>query len=184
MRLVEIRRHSIKQGSGNADLSPAGFELAQQIGMQQLRGRTFTALFQSPLKRTQETLQAFAQGAGDFPKIEPLSFPPHLLVSTTAEALALWSGVCHEAEAHGEDMMEAALTKSSLTARSIAYDAAVAFKQWLAEMPNDTQALVVGHSPFIELMMLGLFDRIFPQLSWCEGFRVIEDRATYHWERV
>lgn len=172
MKTIQFRRHSIKQGPGDTDLSEEGIKLAEEIGRRSLQKKNFNRIFVSTLKRTQDTAMGFMRGAGDFPDAPLLTFQPGVEVGGTKEALALWSGVCNRAEHAGEDMLQAALKKELVAARNIATQSAISFKKWLASLPDETRTLVVGHSPFMELMVYGLFEEILPQLDYCEGFEI------------
>lgn len=176
MKKIEFRRHSIKQGPGDTDLSEAGLQLAKKVGEEFLRGKQFDAVFVSTVKRTHDTALAFMLGAGDFKQQSLQIFEPGVEVGSSEAALNLWGGVCNQAERAGEDMLQAALTKDPVMAREIAMQAARSFRVWLANLPQDTRVLVIGHSPFMELMAYGLFGTQLSQLRYCEGFEIIEDR--------
>jgi len=173
MKRIELYRHSIKTQPGNADLSPDGVTLAEKIG-EGLRGKAFTHLFVSSLKRTQDTMDAFARAAGDFPHVPYAVFLPHTSVSNTQEGLSLWSGACNRAEHRGEDKMRAALKEEPEIAQRVAKEGAESFRRFVEQLPDGACALVVDHSPFLELVVYGLFDVVMKQLGFCEGF-VIEE---------
>ncbi len=177
MKKIQFRRHSIKEGPGNTDLSEAGIRLAQEVGREYLQEKHFTHIFVSSLKRTHDTATEFMRGAGELPALSFQLFQPGVEVGGTEEALELWSGACNQAEHAGQDMVQAALEKEALIAQDIARKSAVSFKHWLALLPDGMDALVVSHSPFMELMAYGLFDTILPQLGYCEGFEIIEDKS-------
>ncbi|PJC24376.1 hypothetical protein CO057_03135 [Candidatus Uhrbacteria bacterium CG_4_9_14_0_2_um_filter_41_50] len=176
MKTIYLFRHSTKSSVGDAPLSQEGIHLAKIIGHDKLSGKDFTHLFISPLSRSADTLKSMTEGAGDFLDIKPTIFPPHA-VSADSDGMTLWEGVCHEAELAGEDMMQAALQKDSVRAESIAKESAQAFTNWVASMPDDSRVLVVHHSPFLELMVYGLFNKVLPQLQPCEGCVIIENHG-------
>lgn len=184
MKNIQLRRHSIKQGPGDMDLSEEGIHLAQEIGKECLQGKNFTHIFVSPLKRTRDTAIAFMHGAGDFSQPLFQIFQPGVEVGGTEEALNLWSGVCNKAERAGQDMLQAALQKETEIAHKIATDSATSFKAWLVLLPDGANILVVGHSPFLELIAYGLFGTVLPQLQYCEGFTIIEDSRTLRLENL
>lgn len=175
MKRIQFCRHSIKQGPGDTDLSDAGIRLAQRIGSSFLRGKNFSQVFTSSLKRTRDTAVEFMRGAGDFPQLSLQVFPPGADAGGTEEAMNLWGGVCNEAEHAGQDMLQAALQKEGKVAHEIAEMSAASFKKWIASLPDGANVLVVGHSPFLELMVYGLFGIVLPQLLYCEGFIITED---------
>lgn len=182
MKIIELRRHSTKSGPGDTDLSSVGIELARKKGAEKLVNKKFTLLYQSPLKRTQDTLKIMKEAAGDFPDVDPENFLPHMEVSQTEEAMHLWRGACHRAEKIHQDMMSCVLQEEAETAGSIARAGAASFQKWLAALPENTHALVIGHSPFLELIAFGLFGRSLPQLQPCEGFRIIQKRGELYLE--
>ncbi len=185
MKIVEFRRHSIKRHNGNTSIGVEGYELARKVGSQCLRGKMFTAFYTSTLWRTIQTLAAFAEGAGDFNIWwAPEVFPLHRLYSDTPAAMQLWDGACKTAEKKGGDMFQALLKKESSAANRLASQTARAFKIWLSKQPNKSNILVVGHSPFSELVALGLFGVTLPQLQPCDGFRIIEDRGVLRLETM
>ena len=172
MKIIELRRHSKKSAPGNSNLSPAGIELAERVGATELQGKRFTHLFISPLQRTKDTLIAMQRGATDFPAVEPQNFAPHAVAES---GMSLWEGACNRAEHAGQYMLAAALNDDPDTARAIAHKGAEAFKVWLNELPHDAHALVIHHSPFLELIAYSLFGVQLPQLQPCEGFTIIEE---------
>jgi len=158
--------------------------MAERIGKEYLRGRHYTHLFMSPVSRTRETMDLFARGAGDFPLVEPHIFLESNDVFSTDDAMRLWSGVCHEAEMIGKDMMRAALEQDTDRAYRISAEAAVEFKKWLDKLPDGAHVFVVYHSPSIELLIYGLFDVILPQLQFCEGILIAEDHETLSFKEL
>lgn len=173
MKRIALYRHSTKTQPGDADLSPEGIALAKTVGAS-LRGKGFTHLFVSSLSRTRETIDLFAQGAGDFPEVPYALFPPHTDVSSTKEGLSLWGGACNRAEHQGNDMMRAALQEEPILSQKMAEEGAESFRKFVGFLPEEANALVVDHSPFLELLAYGLFDVVMKQLDFCEGF-VIEE---------
>lgn len=173
MKIIELRRHGRKTAPGDAPLSEEGVAHATQMGWEALHGKDFTQFFVSPLVRTTQTLEAFARGAGDFRLQDVAIFPPHA-VSELPDAMELWNGPCHEAEKRGEDMLTCALASSPQVAKRIADASAKAFRDWIATLPENARVLVVHHSPFLELMVYGLFGVRLPQLQPLEGFRIVE----------
>ncbi|HCC83991.1 TPA: hypothetical protein DEP96_04040 [Candidatus Uhrbacteria bacterium] len=175
MKTIELRRHSIKSGPGDSNLSAEGLELARLVGATALRGRGFTHLLVSSLQRTTDTMLAFAEGAGDFTVTEIGRFLTDPDVFGTDNALQLWHGVCYQAELNGEDMMTAIMEQDSVEAEHIASNATAQLRLWLNSLPADAQVLVVHHSPSLELIAYGLFGITLPQLQPCDGFRILVD---------
>lgn len=168
-KTFEFRRHSIKDGATSAMIGPRGYALARAVARRQLRGRGFTDYFVSGLWRTHQTLAAFAEGAGDFrlkymPRVPPLYDP-------RADVLDLWA-FCREAEKRGEDMAVAARKRDPAKFRLLCGEFAALFTDWAASMPEGCNALIIGHSPQIEMTAMGLFDEEVRGLSECEGVRI------------
>lgn len=168
----EFRRHSIKDGPTSAAIGPKGYAFARAVGAAQLRGRAFNAFFTSGFWRTQQTLAAYAEGAGDFRiKFTPQSPPIYVERSDVWE---LWR-ICREAEIRGEDMMTAALAHDGGLVHHLASEVAALFRTWAATFDGVTHALVVGHSPHMEILAFGLSGTVLPGLKECEGIRIAFD---------
>lgn len=183
MKIVDCYRHSIKTGPGDCDLSDEGFLLAEKIG-ESLKNHGYTHLFVSRLHRTRQTLEIFKRVAGDFPDIQPEIFTPNTEVAETFLGMELWSGVCNAAERRGEDMFAAALSSAPDAALWIARRGAESFRDWLARLPDNSRSLVIGHSPFLELIILGLFNKKIKALKPCDGFCVTEDNGEFSLKSV
>lgn len=165
----EFRRHSIKDGPTSAAIGPNGYTFARAVGAAQLRGRAFSAFFASGFWRTQQTLAAYAEGAGDFRiKFTPQSPPIYVERSDVWE---LWR-ICREAEIRGEDMMAAALAYDGGFVRLLAFEVAALFASWASSFDAGARVLVVGHSPHMEILAFGLSGAVLPGLKECEGVRV------------
>lgn len=168
----EFRRHSIKDGPTSAAIGPKGYAFARAVGAAQLRGRGFNAYFASGFWRTQQTLAAYAEGAGDFRiKFTPQSPPIYVERSDVWE---LWR-ICREAEIRGEDMMAAALAHDGGLVRHLSSEIAAMFRAWSAAFDGGAHVLIVGHSPHMEILALGLSGSVLPGLKECEGVRVALD---------
>mgnify|MGYP001610436709 CR=1 FL=1 len=174
MRTIFLYRHAKKVGHGDVHLSNEGIESACRVGETQLRGKNFSLFFVSSRNRTKETLSAFRKGAGDFLFVEPKIFPLHTDVFSSEDAMKLWEGVCNEAEQKNEDMLLAALQKDHERTERISFQAGEAFKKWIHTLPNDTNVLVVYHSPALELIVYNLFGITLTQLKPSEGFKINE----------
>ena len=169
---IEFRRHSIKDGPTPQILGPNGYRLARLVGEHQLRGRGFTRFFVSTFWRTHQTLVAFAEGAGDFTMVMSPDYAPIYLM--TDDVRACWK-VCGEAEKRGENIVETAFAYDQELALRIATDTAQLCRDWVGGMEPGTRALVIGHSPSMELMLFGLSGVLIPGLSECQGFRYVRD---------
>ncbi len=174
MKTFEFRRHSIKDGTGNYMIGPAGYAFARKVGEHQLRGKDFTHFYVSGLFRTQQTLAAFAEGAGDFDtKQSPETDPVFLVSKANEDNIVLWHGVCAAAEATGEDMMFASLRYEKDRVDALADTVAQTFHAWAETMPDDANVLVVGHSPLMEFIPYGLNRTVLSGLRECSGFRIV-----------
>lgn len=177
-REIECRRHSIKL---RGRIGPDGHAFARAVGARQLRGRGFTAFYASHLWRTHQTLAAFDEGAGDF----ALYFTPvpYEFFLDWPELRDLWQG-CHAASKRGEDMLLAAFSLDRKLSEHAAKEGARKFRQWVARLPEDAKVLLVGHSPYLELVLYGLTGHVIPALKECQGFRIHEENGTFRadWE--
>jgi len=178
-KTFEFRRHSIKDGPGGNAIGPHGYALARLIGSQELRGRDFNGFFTSTYWRTVQTMAAFAEGAEDF----VLKFQPEL-----APIYLEWPGLkplwhaCHLAEMRGEDMLQTALHHDEALTRRAAEAVADRFKQWACSLDDGMRCLIVGHSPYLEMLVLGLFGLELPGLKECRGFRIVFDGRVFELE--
>lgn len=172
----EFRRHSIKDGPTSASIGPKGYKFARAVGRRQLRGKAFTHYFASTFWRTQQTLAAFAEGAGDFAmKLGP-SAPPIYL--NRQEIWDMWT-VCAAAERRGEDLVRAALAHNAPLVERASAEIALLFKGWATEFGDGHHVLVVGHSPHMEFLVRGLNGGTIPPLKECQGFRVkVDERSS------
>jgi phosphohistidine phosphatase SixA len=172
-KTFEFRRHSIKDGPTAASIGPKGYALAREVGRQQLRGKAFTHYFISTFWRTQQTIAAFAEGAGDFAiKIGPVMPPIYV---EDEEAWEVW-GVCGRAEKRGEDMNVYAYSYDDALYRRLSQKFVTLFHAWAAGFPDGSHALVLGHSPHLEMLAYGLNGgQLTSGLKECQGIRVTVD---------
>ncbi len=178
-RTFEFRRHSIKDGPGGDVIGPRGYALARSIAGQDLRGRDFGGFFVSSYWRTVQTMAAFAEGAGDFAlKFQPDPAPIYL---DWPELRPLWRA-CRQAELRGEDLLQAALQHDAALTRRAAAAVADRFRQWACSVDDGRNYLVVGHSPYLEMLVLGLFGLTLASLRECRGFRVAFDGRVFELE--
>lgn len=170
--VFEFRRHSIKDGPARGMIGPRGWMLAREVGRRQLRGRDFTHFFGSTLWRTHQTLAAFDEGAGDF---RFKRTPEHAAFYADLPGLMeLWKA-CAIGAKRGIDMMRTALTHDPELAERAANACAEKFREWLPSFPDGSRILVVGHSPNMELLALGVKNIAMTGLSECQGFRLTID---------
>ena len=151
--VFEFRRHSIKDGSARGVIGPRGYALAREVGEQQLRWQPFTHFFGSTLWRTHQTLAAFYEGAGNMcSKFTPEHAQFYL---DWPELMGLWKE-CAEGAKRGEDMMRVALNHDFELTHRAAIEVANKFREWTQSFPDGARILVVGHSPYMELIPYGL----------------------------
>ena len=173
--LFEFRRHSIKDGRARGVIGPMGSALAREVGRTQLRGRAFTHFYASTLWRTHQTLAAFYEGANeDWSKTTPEHAPFYL---DWPQLTALWK-VCAEGDKRGEDMLQTALRHDADLAYRAALEVAERFRAWAATFRSGSEILVVGHSPYMELIPLGLHGEVIRALRECQGFRIRVEAGT------
>ena len=178
--VFEFRRHSIKDGPARGMIGPRGWTLAREVGRRQLRGKGFTHFFGSTLWRTHQTLAAFDEGAGDF---RLKKTPEHAgFYADLPGLIDLWKA-CADAAKRGMDMVQTALTVDPALAERCAETCAMRFEAWRALAFEDgARALIVGHSPNMELLALGLTGLVMPGLAECQGFRLVLDGNDIHLE--
>jgi phosphohistidine phosphatase SixA len=187
MAIFEFRRHSIKDGVPKGTLGPNGLLLAARVGRELMRGKEFDLFCISSYERTRETLAAFADGAQWHDVERRTTFAPICL--DWPELRHLWD-VCHEAEKSGADMMQTALGHDAMMLAALGHDArsaqnaatsiAALFRAWVLTLKDDARVLVIGHSPYMELLVLGLTTDVspglppivLPGLKECQGFRI------------
>ncbi len=169
-KILEFRRHSLKDGPTGREIGPHGYDLARAVGHAQLRGRGFNRFFVSVFWRTQQTLAAFAEGAGDFAPEVGAELSP--IYADWPELRPMWR-YCRQAEKRGEDLVLAALRHDERLARRAAAEAGRLFMAWSATLPDGAKVLTVGHSPYLELIPFGLLGVQLPSLRECEGFRLL-----------
>ncbi|HBR80919.1 TPA: hypothetical protein DEA21_04775 [Candidatus Uhrbacteria bacterium] len=181
-KLIEIRRHSIKDGLAHGTLGPKGFTLARTVGERQLHGSDFTGFYASRLWRTYQSLVGFGEGAGDF---RWYNVPPQAEIYLNwPELIDLWRA-CHRASTRGEDMLQAAFAHNSELSLKTATEGAKKFLGWTEQLLPDARVLVVGHSPYSELIVYGLTGKNIPALKECQGFRILindDDRLEVDWQ--
>ncbi|HSD12812.1 MAG TPA: hypothetical protein VLC10_04600, partial [Patescibacteria group bacterium] len=87
------------------------------------------------------------------------------------EVKALW-GACAAAEKRGEDLVAAAFANDPLLVRRASEEFSGLYEAWADGFADDARALVVGHSPHLEIMAYGLTGDVMPGLKECQGFRI------------
>lgn len=169
-RTAQLRRHSIKDGVVGGTIGLNGFALSRAVGRKQLRGCKFTHCFASDLWRTHQTLAGFSEGAGDLP-IYFTPRQPDIYLIEWPELIGLWQK-CHKAAKRGEDMLQAAFAEDRDLVERAAIAGAQKFRAWVETLPEDANVLVVGHSPYMEILIYGLTGIVIPALKECQGVRV------------
>ncbi len=167
---VEFRRHSIRDAVDLGSVSELGMRLARSIGEKRLRGKKFTHFFTSPIWLTQQTLVAFAEGAGDFRLIA--TPPPAPIYAQQNKKLRSLLVACRMAELKGKELLPAAFAYDRGTVVSTALLMAQMFSDWMMSLPDGSHVLIVGHSPEMEFIPFGLIDVVIPSLKSCESFRL------------
>ncbi len=176
MKKFEFRRHSIKDGPTSAMIGPKGYDLAREVGRQQLRGRGFTHFFASAYFRTHQTLAAFAEGAGDFRLKYTPEMPPIYVSSPKIEEM--WR-VCAAAEKRGEDMFQAAWMYDPFLFDATGEEMLRLFVAWQkSSFPDEANVLIVGHSPGLEFLLSALINGNVSGFKPCQGFRLTVEGPT------
>lgn len=81
-------------------------------------------------------------------------------------------------------MLRAALAADRDLSERAAAEGSRRFREWGATLGADADVLVVGHSPYMELVLRGLTGHTIPALKECQGFRVHADGDDFRaeWE--
>lgn len=171
---IEVRRHSIKDGDAQRKtIGPLGRAFAHAIGEKQLRGRNFNRFFVSPLERTVQTLAEFARGAGDFNGAHLAATIPDIYVHWD-RLKPLWRA-CHIGETKQLDMVDTFWATDREVAAEAQEEYLRRFTAFAASLPDGINALLVGHSPHLELIAHAIDGVKMPGLKECEGFGIVYD---------
>ena len=171
--LIELRRHSVR-APGSDCLSPEGIALAKMVGGLCCQGKGYTLIAGTTLFRTAQTAAALAEGAGDFSVTELRQF-------RTLNTWRDWQSYFKENDC--VIVPEEPLIKAE--SRRMALD----LIDELDGLPDSTHLLAIGHTPLIECLIFGLFNRVTPPLRELDGviieyeggeFRFIEELRDGH----
>lgn len=170
---LTIRRHSVKGTGVLKDmLAQEGIDKARRVGAEQMRGRGFTGVFVSPMIRTAQTAMAFIEGAGDV-TIGECGFRvmPLLGNATMAEWIARSGGRGNlvEIEANDPEFIQGVEVALRGT-----------YRQIINLTPEGGHALVVTHTPCLELAVRALTGQTIGSMKECEGvlLRIDGDAVT------
>jgi len=160
MKIVEIRRHSMRQKPG-ADLSPTGHELAQKVGRDLFKPDLVVT---SSLTRSKQTATAF--GFDKTIENAVLGANPNEMLELVGWPRSFCS-------------YEAAIT-SNVQVKSFAQQQASAIQDVFDLLQDEEHGLVVGHGLAIELGVLAWLARGTTThwgecLAYCEGIRIALD---------
>lgn len=154
---IELRRHSLKgEGEQKDMLSPEGIELARHVGAEQMRGKGYTHLVVTRWFRTAHTAAAMAEGAGDFTCAG-------LTVSSALDSRRGkdWGEYFKQ---HGMNIIRENALVISESERM-----ATEFRALCSSLPGHANLLGIGHTPFVECLVLGLTGNVFDPFRECEG---------------
>ena len=168
LRRLEIRRHAAKGTELAGDsLSPEGIEQAHQLGRSIRVG--YTHLFSSGAQRATQTLACILAGMGRH-VLSGVTIRPGLASAREEE----WRGAARTA---GDTSIEGLLSQNETLIREEADRLAAEARAILAELPEGSYALAIGHSPLAECAIYGLTGKLFRPLKACEGFVIVEHRG-------
>lgn len=163
MKILEVRRHSMRKAGGGSQLSQAGVDFARQLGAAL---GPFARVVTTVAPRTRET--AIAMGfAVDY---ELISLVSDDALYAEAERTRWW------AAAQPFVALADVLAEHGATWR---YGSALAalWRDILTDLPDDTTALVISHSGEIEIALTCCFPEA-SHIAWggafgpCEGARL------------
>jgi len=166
-RRLEIRRHAEKGSElGGDSLSANGIEQAHRLGRMLRVG--YTHLFSSGAQRATQTLACMLAGMGRT-VLGGVVVRPGLGSAREAE----WREAVRAA---GASSIEALLGQREALVREEADRLGSEARAILAELPEGSYALAIGHSPLAECAIYGLTGKRFAPLEPCEGFLIVEHR--------
>ncbi|MFA6161660.1 MAG: hypothetical protein WC766_05870 [Patescibacteria group bacterium] len=152
--LIELRRHAHHI---NGELAPKGIAHAIVVGREQMRGKGYTHFAISHQPRTSGTLQAFAEGASDFPLIRQC----HELDALDTKRMGAWRAYFAKYDQN--------LVPENELVREEAARMTLEFLHELGHLGLNVHLLGVGHSPFIECLVYGLTSTVIAPLEECHG---------------
>ena len=162
MKTVELRRHAEREKDADA-LSPEGRAHAETVG--RTLAADYDVLFVSPAKRAAETLALFLRGSGQ-------QLPSHGVVpGLLSEEEDRWRSA---GKAAGTSRIDAiARQDPDLVQRESARLRGVV-EELFERVPEEGNALGVGHTPLIEAAVYALTGVIVEPLSECEGVVLVQ----------
>ena len=163
-KTVELRRHTANDGDV---LTPDGIRSAVEIGSQ-LSGR-YDLLVSSGAPRATQTLACFLAGLGE-------RFACGVTVDDAfrSQVEPRWFAAAGRATSGG---LEAFLKVDPDLVKDEATRFGEALRRVLNGLPEDGQALIVGHSPMHEVAVYGLTGQMIAPISKGSGVLVIEDHG-------
>ena len=173
LRRLEIRRHAAKGTELSGDcLSREGIEQAYQLGRSLRVG--YTHLYSSGAQRATQTLACILAGMGRT-VMNGVVIRPGLGSPREDE----WR---EAARAAGSSRLDELLAHNERLVREEAERLAGELRAILAELPEGSYALAIGHSPLSECGVYGLTGKILtPPLKECEGILMTEHPGN-RWE--
>lgn len=164
MRSLELRRHAKRDADADR-LHPDGQIRAEAVG-RTLQG-PYGAVYSSPARRAAETVAWFLRGLGH-------QLPArHGIVEGLSSPLEdRWRAAAKQADWGPIDRIER-VDRELVQQESARLAAEV--HALLADLPDDTRALAIGHSPLIEAAVYGVTGRVIEPLRQCEGVLLEDD---------
>ncbi|MGH7897658.1 MAG: phosphoglycerate mutase family protein [Candidatus Binatia bacterium] len=165
LRRLEIRRHAAKGTDIGGDcLSPEGIDQAHKLGRSVRVG--YTHLYSSGAQRATQTLACMLAGMGRS-VLNGVVVRPGLGSPREAE----WRETARAAAAPS---LEAMLAKNEALVREESQRLADELRAIIAELPEGSYALAIGHTPLAECAIYGLTGKIHAPLKECEGFLILQ----------
>ena len=159
MKTLEIRRHSIRKSGGGSQLSQSGVDYARKIGVSM---GPFAQVVTSVVPRARET--AIAMGfAVDY----------ELVMNAPDEAMYAEIGASRWWEAQDPfSALAQVIDKKGATWR-YGSELVAHWRDMLTAIPDDTNALMIGHSGELEVGLVACFPNA-DYSNWGEPFNVCE----------
>ena len=168
LRRLEIRRHAEKGTAlGGDSLSAEGVEHAHRLGRSLRVG--YTHLFSSGAQRATQTLACILAGMGRG-VLGGVELRPGLSSAREVE----WREAARHA---GSTSLSALLGHSESLVREESERLATEARALLAELPEGSYALAIGHSPLTECAVYGLTGKLLEPLKPCEGVLITEHKG-------
>lgn len=158
---IEVRRHCPKDLVRKEMISAAGLDKGRLVGAQHMRGKGYGLIVVSPVPRTMQSAMAMIEGAGDVVLDEGTVRIMKLLGQAT---LADWI-----ARSRGTGRLEVLEEADPDWVAAREVDLSAIYHEIVRLTPRGGRALVVTHTPPLELTIRALTGETIRGFKECEG---------------